>query len=171
MSQNRHLNVDLQEENKRLRAQVVQLEDRLEHLFESGTSKSLQQTEALHREVLGIMSDAVLIADEAGRLKYVSPNSQFIFGYTAAEILKQGRIGFVLACDLFDPDSLEQRGEIANIECRIRDSVGRARDLLVTVRRSQSIDQAVVYVCRDVTERVKIEQDNELLAITVERRV
>src|SRR3954449_9476326 len=158
MAQNQSANLDLAEDNKRLRAQLVQLEDRLEHLFESRTAKSSQQTEALHREVLGIVSDAVLIADEAGRLKYVSPNAHFIFGLTPSEILKQGRIGFVLPSDLFDPDLLEQRGEISNIERRIRDSIGRSRDLLISVRRSASVEGGIVYICRDVSERVKIEK-------------
>jgi PAS domain S-box-containing protein len=171
MTQKHTPNIDLVEENKRLRAQLAQLEDRLEHLFENGPAKSLHQSEALHREVLAVTSDAVLITDEAGRLKYVSPNAHFIFGHAAADILKQGRIGFLLPANVFDPDLLEQRGEISNIECRIRDSVGRARDLLITVRRSVSVEQGTLYVCRDVTERVKIERDNELLTITLERRV
>ncbi len=148
------------------------MEDRLDHLSEHGAAaKALQQVEALHREVVGVVSDAVLIADEAGRLKYVSPNAHFIFGHAPADILKQGRVGFVLPGELFDPDLLEQRGEIANIECQIRDAIGRARNLLVTVRCAESQPGAVLFVCRDVTERTKIELDYELLSLTLERRV
>src|SRR4051794_37463935 len=92
MSQNPKADVNLIEENKHLRAQLAQLEDRLDHFFEHGAAKTLHQAETLHREVLGVMSDAVLVADEAGRLKYVSPNAQFIFGHSSADILKHGRI-------------------------------------------------------------------------------
>ena len=67
MAQSRKSNSELMEENIRLRAQVAQLEDRLDHLSEHGAAaKALQQSEALHRDVMSVVSDAVLIADEAG---------------------------------------------------------------------------------------------------------
>ena len=112
-----------------------------------------------------------LLADDAGRLIYVSPNAQFIFGHRPEDIIRQGRVGYVLPGDLFDPNLLDRRGEIANIECQIRDAVGRARNLLVTVRRIDRHGGTTMYVCRDVTERVKIELDYELLSLTLERRV
>ena len=172
MAPTRKTNSALVEENQRLRAQVAQLEDRLDHLSEHGAAaKALHTNEALHREVMGIVSDAVLVTDEVGRLTYVSPNAHFIFGHTAADILKQGRIAFVLPNGLFDPDLLEQRGEIANISCEIRDAVGRGRNLLVTVRLVELQAGKILYVCRDVTERIKIELDHELLSLTLEKRV
>jgi PAS domain S-box-containing protein len=172
MSQNRKANTELLEENKRLRAQVAQLEDRIDYLSARGaTSKAVRQIEALHREVLSVVSDAVLVTDAASRLKYVSPNAHLIFGHSADDIAKHGRISFVLPADLYDPDVLEQRGEISNIECQIRDAVGRARNLLVTVRRVGAPDGSIMYVCRDVTERIKIGMDYELLSLTLERRV
>jgi PAS domain S-box-containing protein len=172
MAQNRKTNTELLEENRHLRAQVAQLEDRLDHVSEHGAAAvALQQLEALHRETMGGVSDVVLIADEAGRLKYVSPNAHLIFGHSAADISKQGRVSFVIPGELFDPDILEQRGEIPNIERQIRDAVGRSRNLLITARRISSLDRAVMLVCRDATERVKIELDYELLSLTLERRV
>jgi PAS domain S-box-containing protein len=172
MAQARKTNAELIEDNHRLRAQVAQLEDRLDHLAEHGAAaKALQQSEALHRDVMAVVADAVFIADDAGRLSYASPNAQFIFGYLPEEIIRQGRISFLLPSDLFDPDVLEQRGEIANIECQIRDALGRARSLLVTVRRIERHGGTVLFVCRDVSERVKIELDYELLSLTLERRV
>jgi PAS domain S-box-containing protein len=172
MGLTRKTNAELIEENRRLRAHVAQLEDRLDHLAEHGTAaKALQQSEALYRDVLAFVSDAVIITDDAGRLTFVSPNAHFIFGHRPEAIIRQGRIGFLLPTDLFDPDVLEQRGEIANIECQIRDAIGRARNLLVTVRRIDGHGGTVLYVCRDVTERVKIELDYELLSLTLERRV
>ena len=172
MPQSRKTNTELMEDNIRLRAQAAQLEDRLDHLAEHGTAaKALQESEALHREVMSVVSDAVLLADDAGRLTYVSPNTHFIFGYAPADIFKQGRIGFLLPGDLFDRDVLEQRGEISNIECQIRDAVGRARNLLVTVRRVDRQGGTVLYACRDVTERKRIQLDYDLLSLTLERRV
>ena len=172
MAQSRNNNSELTQENMRLRALVAQLEDKLDHFAEHGTmAKASQEAEALHREVMSVVSDAVLIADDAGRLTYVSPNAHFIFGYSPSDILKQGRVGFLLPGDLFDRDVLEQRGEIANIECQIRDAVGRARNLLVTVRRVDRQGGTVLYACRDVTERKRIQLDYDLLSLTLERRV
>jgi PAS domain S-box-containing protein len=172
MGPTRKTNAELIDENRRVRAQVAQLEDRLDHVEEHGTAaKALQQSESLHRDVMALVSDAVFIADDAGRLTYVSPNTQFIFGHGPEDILRQGRIGYLLPSDLFDPNMLEQRGEIANLECQIRDPVGRAHSLLVTVRRIDRHGGTTMYVCRDVTERVKIELDYELLSLTLERRV
>ena len=76
------------------------------------------------------ISEVVLIADDAGRLTYVSPNAHLIFGHSAADILKHGRLSCVLPGEFYDRDLLEQRSEISNISLQIRDSVGRARDLL-----------------------------------------
>src|ERR1700754_2547316 len=82
MAQGRNHNAELTQENVHLRAQVAQLEDKLDHFAEYGkTSKASQEAEALHREVMSVLSDAVLIADDTGRLTYVSPNAHFIFGY------------------------------------------------------------------------------------------
>jgi PAS domain S-box-containing protein len=172
MPESRKTNAKLIDENHRLRAQVAQLEDRLDHLAEHGAAaKALKECEALHRDVMSVVSDAVLIADDSGRLAYVSPNAHYIFGHAAADILRQGRIGFVMPSNLFDPDLLEQRGEIANIECQIRDAVGRARSLLVTVRRISGHGGTALYAVRDVTERLKMALDNELLEHSLERRV
>jgi PAS domain S-box-containing protein len=172
MASSRKTNVELVEENRRLRAQVAQLEDKVDHLSEHGAAgKALQQSELLHRDVMGAVSDVVLIADDAGRLKYVSPNAHLIFGHSSADILKQGRISFVFSSRLFEADLLEKRGEISNIECEIRDSVGRRRDLLVTVRQLPNHSGKCMYVCRDVSERVKIELDYEFLSLTLEKRV
>ena len=46
MSQNRKTNTELLDENKHLRAQVAQLEDRLDHLSEHGAAAVALQTYA-----------------------------------------------------------------------------------------------------------------------------
>ena len=173
MTDHRQTNDELVEENVRLRAQVAQLEDRLDHLTEHGAvARAAQECDTLHRAVLNAVSEVVLITDDTGRLVYVSPNAQYIFGRTEGDILRQGRITALLPGELFDPDVLSRRQEIVNIECSIRDAVGRARNLLVTVRRVDQIaGGTVLYACRDVTERKKLELDYDLLSLTLERRV
>ncbi len=163
---------ELTEENIRLRAAVALLEDRVDHLSEHGAAgKVINQLEATHYEVMSVVADVVLIVDESRRLSYVSPNAHYIFGHTAAEIMKHGRVGFVLPKDLFDSEELERHGELVNIKCQIRDAVGRVRNLLVTVRQMERRGGCTMYACRDVSDRLKIELDYELLSLTLERRV
>lgn len=163
---------ELGTENDRLRAQVAQLEDRLDHLSEHGAAaKALQQLEMTHREVMSVVSDVVLIADGSRRLSYVSPNAHLVFGHSAADIMKHGRVTFLLPKDLYDPDELEEHGKIVNIECQVRDAVGRARNLLITVQRLEGTGGRVMFTCRDVSERMKKELDYHLLSLTLSRRV
>jgi PAS domain S-box-containing protein len=172
MAQSRKTNSQLIEENQRLRAQVAQLEDRIDHLSEHGTAaKNLQRAEAIQREVMASISEVVLITDDTGRLTYVSPNAHLIFGHAAADILKHNRLSCVLPGEFYDRDVLEQRSEISNISLQIRDSVGRARNLLVTVRWLDAEHGRILHVCRDVTERIKVELDYEVLSLTLDKRV
>jgi PAS domain S-box-containing protein len=172
MPRSRKTNAELIEEVHRLRVQNAQLQDRIDHLSEHGpAAKAAQQSEFLHHDVMSVVSDVVLIADEAGRLTYVSPNAHFIFGHAPPDLQQHGRVSWLLPSNLFDPDLLTQRGELANIACRIRDPIGRARSLLITVRKINRHGGTVMYVCRDVSEQIKIEQDYELLSLTLERRV
>ncbi|MCC7474001.1 MAG: PAS domain S-box protein [Pirellulales bacterium] len=172
MSESRRIESGLSEENQRLRALVAQLEDRLDHMNEHGASAlALQRSEDLHRLVMNTVSDVVLISDEAGKLGYVSPNSHYIFGRPPEEILRLGRIEAVLPRGLFEPDLLEQRRELTNLECYIRDSVGRSRNLSVNVRCIESPVGTRLFVCRDVTERVKLELNQEVLELTQEKRI
>src|SRR5262245_15551317 len=110
MASSRKSNLELVEENRRLRAQIAQLEDKVDHLSELGAAaQALARSETLLRDVMSAVSEVVLIADEAGRLTYVSPNAHLIFGHAQADILKHGRVCFVLPNGLFDADLLERR--------------------------------------------------------------
>ena len=86
-------------------------------------------------------------------------------------MLQLGRIDSLLPAGFFDPDVLEQRGELTNLECSIRDSLGRARELLISIRRVELKGGTRLFTCRDVSERKKIEKDLELTTLTVERRI
>ena len=172
MSNGRKTKPDIVDENIHLRAQVAQLEDRLDHLAAHGKGgRGAQDLELLHRTVLSVVSDAVLISDDAGWLVYVSPNVHFIFGHAQEDVLQQGRIDYLLPPGLFDPEVLERRGEISNLECQLRDSLGRARDLLITVRQVELKGGTRLYTCRDVTERKTLARDLELMTQTLEWRV
>jgi PAS domain S-box-containing protein len=161
----------------RLNAQIAQLKDRLDRAAKNGSSAlgngetSASPLLLLQETALAAMSDVVLVTDDAGRLTYVSPNVQLIFGHSHEDVIRQGRIGFLLPANLFDPDALESRGEISNLECRIRDSVGRSRDLLASVKRVSLGGGTRMFTCRDVTERRRIETELDFLKISLDRKV
>ena len=79
----------LASENLRLKVQVAQLEDRLDHLVEQeSVSESLRRAainqraaERWHRSLMEGVSNVVLVASSSRRLTYVSPNVQRSFGY------------------------------------------------------------------------------------------
>ena len=133
------------DENRRLRTEIAQLEDRLEHVTNPSSSATsadsvsdkIRELEDLHRVTVGALSDVSLITDDSGRLTFVGPNVHLVFGHSILDVYRSGRIEFLLPSQLFQADLLEERGEIPNIECAIRDSIGRTRNLLVSVKKSK----------------------------------
>ena len=124
----------------------------------SQLAKRLRRSEELHRVTLNNMTDTVLVTDDDGRFTYVCPNVHFIFGYTVDEIEAMGTIDELLGSKLFDPDELDERGVLTNIECVTTDSDGAAHTLLVNVKRVTIQDGTTLYSCRDITTRKRRER-------------
>ena len=124
-----------------------------QHLAE----RTLRESEELHRLTLDSMSDAILIADDEGHLTYICPNVRKIFGFTTEEVRDLGRIDRLLGPDLFDPASLEESGELPNIEREVSAKSGDNRTLLVSVKRVSIRGGTVLYTCRDISDRKKTE--------------
>lgn len=119
--------------------------------------EDLRKSEELHRVIISNISDAILVTNDEGDFTYVSPSSDIIFGYSAAEVLALGNVAKLLGPPLFDPIDLEKSGEIRNIERRARTKSGETRCLLITVKRVSIHGGTVLYNCRDITERKTIE--------------
>ncbi len=134
--------------------------------------QALRESEELHRVTLMNMSDAVFITDENGALTFICPNVDVIFGYSAQEVNEKGNISFLLGDGLFDVDELESVGEIPNIERLIMDKMGKQHTLLVTVKRIDIRGGTVLYTCRDITQRKRMEEaitrEKNLLQIIME---
>jgi PAS domain S-box-containing protein len=120
---------------------------------------ALQESEELHRITLSNISDAVFITDDAGEFTYICPNVDVIFGYSFQEVERFGHIDSLLGGHLFAPAELEAALEIRNIERDILDKVGRKHTLLVNVKRVSIKGGTILYTCRDITERVRTEQE------------
>ena len=89
---------------------------------------------------------------------FICPNVDVIFGYTGEEVAKGSNISFLLGSAVIDVDELGTKGEVSNIERVITDKTGEQHTLLVTVKRVDIKGGTVLYVCRDITERKRIEE-------------
>ena len=118
-----------------------------------------QRAESLQRNTLENISDAVFLTNDAGEFEYVCPNTNIIFGYDDTEVREMGHISRVLGDDVFDPEALEQAGEIRNIDRTVQDKDGWSHDLLVNVRRVSINGGTRLYVCRDITEIKKAHEE------------
>jgi PAS domain S-box-containing protein len=115
--------------------------------------RDLRQSERLHRVVLNNMTETVLLTDENGAFTYICPNVRFIFGYTVEEIREMGTVEELLGEDPFDPDVLEERGVIANVERTAVDKAGEEHTLLINAKRVSIEEGTTLISCRDITAR------------------
>lgn len=120
--------------------------------------EELERSEELHRVTLNNMTDTILITDDDGKFTYVCPNVHFIFGYTAEDIYEFETIDALLGDDLFDPDRLEAKNVLTNIECTAVDQSGTEHTLLVNVRNVSIQGGTRLYSCRDITKRKQREE-------------
>ena len=118
---------------------------------------TLRESEELHRVTLSQISDAVFLTDDVGAFTFICPNVNVIFGYVPDEVRALGRIASLLGENLFDRHELDTRGEITNIEREIRSKTGDERHLLIHVKSVAIRDSRILYTCRDVTERSRVQ--------------
>jgi PAS domain S-box-containing protein len=121
--------------------------------------QALRESEELHRTTLSNISDAVFLTDDAGAFTYICPNVDVIFGYVPDEVQAMARINRLLGDNLYDPAELASRGEIRNIEREITSKSGEKRTLLVLLKAVSIQGGAVLYSCRDITERKHAEEE------------
>lgn len=118
---------------------------------------TLRESEELHRVTLSQISDAVFLTDDVGAFTFICPNVNVIFGYVPEEVQSLGRIGALLGENLFDRHELDARGEITNIERDVRSKTGDERHLLIHVKSVAIRDSRILYTCRDITERSRVQ--------------
>jgi len=135
------------------------------------TINRLGHSEQLNRLILSNISDAVFVIDEGGQLIFVCPDVDIIFGYKCQELYKFGNIREVLGERLFDPNELESKGEIRNIEREITDKFGNRHFLLITAKLVSLQAGSVLLVCRDISERRQAEAEIIRLNAELEQRV
>jgi PAS domain S-box-containing protein len=123
------------------------------------TQAALRESEELHRLTLSNLTDAVFVTDDAGYFKYISPNVDIIFGHSFGEVQAMGNISDLLGEDVFPASKFEALRELKNIEWDIIDKAGKVHSLLVNVKQVSIKGGTRLYICRDVTERKRADEE------------
>ena len=120
--------------------------------------EAMRQSEESFRAALSNISEAVFITNGAGSFTFISPNVHVVFGYSATEVRRLGKITKLLGSVPFDAEELETLGEIRNIEHEITDKSGRRRVLLVNVNTVSIGKGKILYTCLDITTRKRAQE-------------
>ncbi len=106
----------------------------------------------VYRVTLENISDAVFITDYSGKLVFVCPNAEVIFGFQRHELSDIRNISELIGDNLFNQEELLAFGELSNIERDITDKHGQIHNLLITVKRVSIEGGNFLYTCRDITK-------------------
>lgn len=120
--------------------------------------QAIEESEAFHRLTIENISDTIVITDVHGRIIYACPNAVVIFGLSQEQVLAKGTIQELINGNACDLSELKRINEIANIEWTVLDSTGQERFLLITVKSVSIKGGAVLFVMRDITERLQAEE-------------
>lgn len=140
-----------------------ELEARIEHLENentalSGSLRKTAESEQFHRMILESISDAVIVADDDGNIRYVCPNTTHIFGRSAEDIYRLGTLDNLLNGAVCDVAELRRLHEIGNIKWSVKDASGHERFLLITAKSVHISGGTALYVMRDVTREKQVEK-------------
>lgn len=118
--------------------------------------EALLKSEKLYRETLTMISDPVFITDIAGNFCFICSNIEVVFGCDEDELNKKyGNIYNIFGNDFFDINTLNDVGEIRNIEKEIVDVNGIIHVLLVNVKKVSMDAGQILITCRDITNLKK----------------
>ncbi|MGD9973749.1 MAG: PAS domain S-box protein [Desulfatirhabdiaceae bacterium] len=122
-------------------------------------NQAISESEAFHRLTLENISDTVVITDDHGKIVYACPNAGTIFGLSQNQIYAKGTIQELIHGKAWEVSELGREKEIRNIEWTVRDTSGRERFVLITVKSVSIRGGTVLYVIRDITEKIKSDEN------------
>ena len=138
-------------------AELEQQVKELEREVASKDALRIENRNSVYRSMLENISDTVIVTDDYGYIIYVCPNTRINFGISADEVYEFGTIDKMMNGDLCSYSDLCKKGEISNIEWSIvHQPSGEKRYLLVTAKSINIFGGKVMYVMRNVTERVQL---------------
>ncbi len=116
---------------------------------------SIEEEEELSRLILNLMSDAIFVTNNAGKITFVTPGASRLFGESVEEIYGKGSIKNILgdAC-MHLLDSVQEKNRFFEV------LVGTASDSFCEVvvemkSLSFSKNYSILFVCKDITDKNK----------------
>ncbi len=130
------------------------------------TPELLQQQEAYFQSLIEHSSDVVLVLGRDTRIRYASPSCERQLGYPRQELTGSADLPFVHPDDLAAVEHILldtlRTSTVGSLECfRVvrRDGEVRFFELLLTDLTQTTHIEGTVLTCRDITERVRAEQE------------
>jgi len=120
-----------------------------------------EQERRMYADILANISDAVFITDDTGDFTYVSPNTARIFGYTESEFFTLKNIQSLFGKAMLNMTALKKTGTISNIEKCTRTKSGNRLDFLINISKVKVGKGTILFTCREITERLRIEKERE----------
>jgi PAS domain S-box-containing protein len=131
---------------------------------------ALRMSQELHRRVIETSTDAIALLDLKGRILFASPSSRTILGYEASEL-----VGRQFA-DLVHPDDLAGAAAVVRAAlagegsrphtARLRHRAGHwvsLEGIPAAIRDDHGEPEMVLGIARDVTERLRAEEERRSL--------
>jgi PAS domain S-box-containing protein len=139
---------------------LIRMEGIIEDITErKQAEEELRQSEELLRVILANILDPVFITDNDGKFTFICPNVINALGYPMEKIQMMGNISELIGSGFFNPEELEARGEITNIERIIVDNYGKQRVFLAAVKQVSIGEGTRLYALHDITERKRTEEE------------
>lgn len=114
--------------------------------------------EELYRLTLSNISDAVFLTDDRGKLIFICPNVDVLFGYSVSEVEAMEDIHQLIGYLSFPADALEKTGELTNIERTVYDKHGNEHSVLINIKRVSMGLGTRLYTCRDISDRRNMQE-------------
>jgi PAS domain S-box-containing protein len=113
----------------------------------------------IYRRILESISDAVIVTDDGGKIRYVCPNTAQVLGLSQAEIDEQENIKGLLGEIRYGGPVPPEQGESLNLECALTPTDGQKRCLQVNIKTIDIYGGCLLYVIHDITvQKRKFEQ-------------
>ena len=120
-----------------------------------------EEERKMYSDILTHISDAVFVTNNTGDFTYVSPNTSRIFGYTESEVFELKNIQSLFGEELYNIAELKETGEVSNIEKCARTKSGKKLDFLINISKVKVAEGSILFTCREITERLRIERERE----------
>ncbi len=131
--------------------------------------KSLQESEELHRRLIGAMPDVVIRTDLDGTVRFANDIALSVSGYANADIVGRNMLEFIAEQDrqrAVENTFLMMERPLGPIEYNLVLKDGTQRPFEVNgevLRHPDGAPYGMVYLCRDIGERQRLMQERQQL--------